>query len=103
MSNPTKADLEEENKALKARVASLEEQLDGLGNSQESQSGALLSQEDMGYVEPLLLGACIGALRNPISGVAYSETEFNAYAPDFIDQAVRMHNMALARLAASKG
>ena len=92
----TKAELELENQKLQDRI----DELEGMMNLGEGKLMSAATLEQTGYLEPLLLGACIGALRNPMTGVAYDEAEFQAYAPKFIDQAIRLHNMALDRLNA---
>lgn len=95
--------LEQENAELKKEIEALEAKLNspfpGVSHPVDEDGVPVpMSPAGGSFLEPLLLGACIGALRNPITGVAYDEAEFNAYAPAFIDQAVRLHNMALSRL-----
>lgn len=95
----TKAELEQENAFLAKQIEDLEKELQ-VARQGGGSAAPIATLEQTGYLEPLLLGACIGALRNPMTGVAYDEAEFQAYAPKFIDQAIRLHNMALDRLNA---
>lgn len=101
---PTKAELEKRLEMVAAERDQLLAERDQLIEELRAQreSGPVTSTLEVtsgvAMLEPLLMGACVAALRNPITGIAYDELEFEAYAPAFVDQAVRLHNMILERL-----